>query len=229
VVEVTSGRVSTIRGSSFLLGRRIGHNGEVTPGTQTERIAKVKRNEILDAALDELKEVGWRALRMRDVASRVGVSRQTVYNTLGSRRQLAASLVSRLTDRFLAGTEAAFQRPGRLFDQWLDGVSYALREGSDNPALRAMLSSASDDRFLELLTRGAEPLVTAARSRLAIAVLRGHPDLNPKVVDSAAEAVARLVISHIVLPLHSSEVAARNIAMMVTSWMEGNVAHPATV
>lgn len=201
----------------------------MTAESQSERIAKLKRNEILDAALDELEVAGWRALRMRDVASRAGVSRQTVYNTFGSRRQLAASLVAHLTDRFLTGSESAFQQPGPLFDQWLDAISYALREGSGNPALRAMLSAGSDERFLELLTRGAEPLVTAARSRLAGAVVQGHPDLDPEVVEQASEAVARLVISNIVLPLHSSEVAAYNIALMVTSWMEGGRRAPAAL
>lgn len=188
--------------------------------TQRDRIAKFKSDEILDAALVQLEEVGWRSFHIRDVASRVGVSRQTIYNTFGSRRQLAASMVVRLCGRFLSGAEQAFATDDELHDQWVVAVRDALRQGTDNGALRAMLSAGSDDRFLDLLTRGAEPLVAASRSRLSAAVLRSHPDLNHAAVDAVAESVARLVISNVVLPLHPIEEVAAAIARMATATLD---------
>lgn len=194
----------------------------MTIETQRERIAKFKSDEILDAALDQLEEHGWRAFHIRDVAERVGVSRQTIYNTFGSRRQLAASMVVRLCSSFLSGAEHAFTTDKALYDQWVVAVRDALRQGTDNGALRAMLSAGADDRFLDLLTRGAEPLVEAARARLSAAVLASHRNLDKNAVEAVAESVARLVISNVVLPMHPIEEVAPQIARMATATLESS-------
>jgi AcrR family transcriptional regulator len=178
------------------------------------------RDDILDAALLELELTGWRGLRMSEVATRAGVSRQTVYNTFSNRSELAKAMVDRLTDHFLAGVEAAFMRDGTIFEHWLAGVGYALHEGTRNAALHAMLAAGDDEHFLDLLTRGADPVVQTARTRVSAAALRSHPDLDPERARIAAEATARLVISSIMLPLHPPDQTAYHIAVMVTAMLE---------
>ena len=43
------------------------------------------RDRLIAAAVDLTVEQGWAALTMRGLAERIGVSRQTVYNELGSK------------------------------------------------------------------------------------------------------------------------------------------------
>src|SRR5690606_37870229 len=65
------------------------------------------RATLLDAAIDVLREEGWRAARMADVAARAGVSRQTLYQHFGSRDALAQAIMLRATEQFLRQVEHA--------------------------------------------------------------------------------------------------------------------------
>src|ERR1700756_6053704 len=60
------------------------------------------RETLLDAARELLGERGWARVTMAVVAARAGVSRQTLYNTFGSRDELAQALVLREQARILA-------------------------------------------------------------------------------------------------------------------------------
>lgn len=179
----------------------------------------MRRDEILDAALLEFELTGWRGLRMSEVAIRAGVSRQTVYNTFSGRSELATAMVERLTDHFLAGVEAAFLGEGTIFEHWLTGIGYALHECTRNAALRAMLAAGDDEHFLDLLTRGADPVVKTARTRISAALIRSHPELDPECALISAEAAARLVISNVLLPLRPTDETAYHIAVMVTAML----------
>ena len=72
-----------------------------------ERTHRLMRDEALDVAARLLVTGGWRGLRLQDVADRVGISRQTLYNEFSSKQGLAAALVLRLTEQFLDSVEAA--------------------------------------------------------------------------------------------------------------------------
>lgn len=187
--------------------------------TQAQRIAQLKRTELLDAAVAEMVEVGWHGLQMQGVARRVGVSRQTVYNTFGGRDGLATAVVEHLTDAFLSGFEECFEGETESFDQWSAAIEYMLRRGVEDPAVRAMLGADSADRFLELLTSGSQPLVTSARARITAVAMRSQADLDPGRVVEAAEIIARLTLSYIVQPMQSLEDATINVATLVTAFL----------
>jgi len=189
--------------------------------TQAQRIAQLKRTELLDAAVAEMTEAGWHGLQMQGVARRVGVSRQTVYNTFGGRDGLAAALVEHLTDAFLTGFERQFESESEPYDQWSAAIEYMLRRGVEDPAVRAMLGADSGDRFLELLTSGSQPLVTSARIRITAVAMRCQPSLNADLVVEAAEIITRLTLSYIVQPMQSLEVATMNVANMVCAFLDG--------
>src|SRR5690242_14631831 len=75
-------------------------------------------NERVVAAAAELTcEVGWANVTMGKLADRVGVSRQTVYNEMGSKPALAEAMVLRELATFLAAVDRAFdQHPDDLVD-----------------------------------------------------------------------------------------------------------------
>jgi len=60
------------------------------------------RDQLLDATSGIVASSGWHDVTMAELARRVGVSRQTVYNEVGSKPELAQSLVLRELERFVA-------------------------------------------------------------------------------------------------------------------------------
>lgn len=189
--------------------------------TQLQRVARFKRRELLDAAVAELVVSGWRGLQITSVAQRAGVSRQTVYNTFGSRDRLAEALIDHLTRGFLDGFEARFRaQPDRL-RQWTAGIEYILRRGIDDPALRAMLGAETSDQFLELLTSRSGPLVATAQARIAnIASDADSAPCELRKTEIVAEIVTRLGLSNIVQPMTEVQDHAKVVASMVTQFLE---------
>ncbi|MCF7549773.1 TetR family transcriptional regulator [Pseudonocardia sp. WMMC193] len=168
-----------------------------------ERARAQLRAEALDVA-EELVVAG--RFGMPELASRLGVSRQTLYNEFGDRHGVTSALVLRSTERFLDGIEAALAGERDLHAAWVAAVAAALHRAADEPLLKALLTGDSD-------VLGAEPIVVAARDRAAAYLRRTWPELEN--VDLAAETAARLTVSHIGLPLAPPEVIAEQVATVV--------------
>jgi AcrR family transcriptional regulator len=188
------------------------------PRSFAERTRGLVRDEALDLAADLLVARGWRGLRLQDVADGVGVSRQTLYNEFASKQGLAAALVLRRTEEFLAGLEAALDGEDDVYRAWTSAVRTTLDTVARDPILRVLLTGQGAEE-LPLLTSEAEPLVAAARDRGASFLRRRRPGLDPAVAASAAEVAARLTISHLVVPLHPPDVVADQVATTVVRFL----------
>ena len=70
--------------------------------------AVATRDRILAAAVDLTSRTGWAKVTMARLADEVGVSRQTVYNEIGTKTALAEAMVQRELEAFLAVVSAAF-------------------------------------------------------------------------------------------------------------------------
>ena len=169
----------------------------------------------LAVAGEEVAAHGWDGLQMQTVASRVGVSRQTLYNAFTNKRGLAQALVLRLTERFLAGVEHALTNGDDIYGQWRAAMLYALDTAAADPLLKVVLTAEGRDDLLPLLTSDAGTVISVARERLAAAVRTARPDLDPVTAAHAAETATRLAISHIVLPLHPNDEVATLIATFI--------------
>ena len=66
------------------------------------------RERVIDAAVTLTTEVGWAQVTMARLADAVGVSRQTVYNEIGTKPRLAEAMILRELDRFLGLVTVAF-------------------------------------------------------------------------------------------------------------------------
>src|SRR5918999_755746 len=75
--------------------------------TAWEATMPTAREALLNAAMAALAALPWSAVRMVDVASAAGVSRQTLYNEFGSKEGLGRALVRRAVDEYLDGLERA--------------------------------------------------------------------------------------------------------------------------
>ena len=104
--------------------------------------APTTRERIVEAAVVMTTETGWSGVTMGALAQRVGVSRQTVYNELGSKEGLAEAVILRELDRFLAVVSDAFDRhPDDLVDAIRAATCGVLEHAQDNRLLHAVVSA----------------------------------------------------------------------------------------
>ncbi|MDS0136338.1 MULTISPECIES: TetR family transcriptional regulator [unclassified Amycolatopsis] len=163
------------------------------------------RDRLLDAAADLIAGDGWAAVTMGKLAAHVGVSRQTVYNELGSKAELAEALVLRETERFAERvTEVVTAHPGAP----VDGITAAFRQTLEaarvNPLIVIALGcpKGGGDDFLPLLTTRPEGVLERSVGTIAALLARCYPETGLTLSEwtVAVEAMVRLLLSHLVQP-----------------------------
>jgi AcrR family transcriptional regulator len=177
------------------------------------------REVALDVAAVEVLARGWRGLQMRTVATRTGVSRQTLYKTFGDKHGLSQALVLRHAQELLEQVDRAMAAGATLRERWAAAVHTTLAAAEGDPLVKAVLLSDSSDEFLPLITSRGAPVLDLARRGLSALVLRHHPDLDPVRVGTAADAATRMTLSHLVLPRQPVEQTARDIAEIVSGYL----------
>ncbi|MEV7094269.1 TetR family transcriptional regulator [Amycolatopsis sp. NPDC051045] len=161
------------------------------------------RRPIIAAAIELTARSGWPAVTMARLAELVGVSRQTVYNEVGSKAALAEAMVAHELDRFLAAVGAAFDRhPDDLVEAIYDAVRAVLELADGNTLLRAIASAThgTAPELLPLLTTDAGALLTRAKAVLAGRVAAYRPPLTGDQVAVVIDLVVRAVLSHVMQP-----------------------------
>lgn len=174
------------------------------------------RDRLIDAASRITCDTGWSDVTMGKLAAEVGVSRQTVYNELGSKPALGQTLVLRELDRFLAVVAAELDRHDDVVEAIRSAAEQILLMARDNPLLRAVLSSAhgGTNELLPLLTTQSEPLIEAAIAVIAERIPGRYPDLGlaDDELATALDTIVRLVLSHVMQPGKSPAATAADIA-----------------
>ena len=168
------------------------------------------RERLLAAASALIAAEGWAAVTMGKLAAHVGVSRQTVYNELGSKAELAEVLVLRETSRFAERvTEVVAAYPGNPVDGVTAAFRRTLEAARGNPLLVVALGcpKGGRDDFLPLLTTRPEGVLERSVDTVAALFARCYPEvrLSPSEWAVAVEAIVRLLLSHLVQPSGSVE------------------------
>lgn len=156
------------------------------------------RGRVLDAAFDEIAQVGIRRLVLEDVAARAGVSRQTVYRHFGSREGLIESLVRREERWFSDRAVAAAQRATSGAEAVAAAVTEALHAAAEHALLRRLLETEPGE-ILPLVVLGRGPVISAARP-VVMRILAdglGWDDDDARV---AADVCSRLMVSYVLDP-----------------------------
>ena len=138
------------------------------------------RDALLDAAYDAAVAGNWQSARMLDVAAAAGVSRQTLYNEFGSKDALAQALAMREAQRFIDGTNRFLDEihPDAPVDAVAAATEWTVREASNNPLLKAVLTDDTSELLPFLTTRG-DAIIGAARSNIE-SYWRSHwPEIDP--------------------------------------------------
>jgi AcrR family transcriptional regulator len=171
------------------------------------------------AAVDQLvRSRGWSATTMSDVAEAAGVSRQTVYNEFGSRPVLVEAYVRREVEAMVAAVEDAVRdAAGDAHRAIHASFRLFLKLASDEPLVQVIVAGAEADELTGLLTglgrKGPpDPLGPSLRGILA--------QVTAVDADLLAESMARLAISHALLPTSDPEDTAAGVTRMVGPFID---------
>jgi len=187
----------------------------VSPATTS---VSTTRERILAAAIDMVTEQGWQSITMARLAQRAGVSRQTVYNEIGSKSELAEAVVLDELARFLAVVDEGFDRHSRSVAKALQAaVLGVLERARDSALMVAIVSSTSgaETELLPPLTTRSTSLLDAARSVVAARVSDYNVAADERTLDAAIDMLVRTVLSHVMQPSDTPEKSAAAICGVV--------------
>lgn len=171
------------------------------------------RAVVLDAARDLAVTQGWRAVRMGDLANRVGVSRQALHQEFGSKGQLGAALLHREADELVEGFATALaDHPADVRTAFRDAAAFALSAIDGDPLLQTVIGGRGDETLLALLTSRGDWLILRVAEVIREWATAEFAELSPARVETMAEPLARLALSTAVAPTVSIEEAAESLA-----------------
>ncbi|GAA5122100.1 TetR/AcrR family transcriptional regulator [Alloalcanivorax gelatiniphagus] len=177
------------------------------------------RQSIIAAAADLTTRSGWAQVTMARLADEVGVSRQTVYNDVGSKKALAEAMVHDEFTRFLTVVEHAFDaHPDDLVQSIRAAARDVLELAHGNALLRAVVSAThgADTELLPLLTTQAQPLLSAAKTVTVERLVPFELSFTERELGAAVDLFVRAVLSHVMQPTGTPHETADDIAWVVS-------------
>jgi AcrR family transcriptional regulator len=217
-VRTAVSATSSISSRSTTRHRRDAVTSPGGPVPYPEATRTLLRNTIVAAVDDLVRSRGWSATTMSDVAAAAGVSRQTVYNEFGSRRSLVEAYVLREIEALIAGVEDAV----RASHSDARGAMHAafglfLKLASDEPLVQVIVAGAEGGELVRLLTGLGRQVATDRIGRLIVEV---WPQVSAADAGLIAESMARLAISHALLPTSDPEDTATAITRLVGPFID---------
>jgi AcrR family transcriptional regulator len=186
------------------------------------------RDRLVTTAVEMTLAHGWAQVTMARLAAEVGVSRQTVYNEIGTKPALAEAMILAELDRFLGVVTEAFDaHPDDDPDNLVRAIDAAARgvleSAQGNDLLKAVVSAThgADTELLPLLTTHADSLLEAAKIVVADRVAAYDVPLEPARLDAAIDMVVRVVLSHVMQPSGTPAATAEDLA-----WIAARVLLP---
>jgi AcrR family transcriptional regulator len=165
------------------------------------------RESLIEVAAEELAVNGFSGLRMADVASRVGVSRQTVYNEFRNKEGLVQAVALQRTAEYLAGVEQRLVEAEHPFDGMRNALTFMLEQAARDRLVTSVVTGADAEDLLPFLTTKGLPVLLPATDVVARHLRGQWPDLPADRLVRAAETIVRLALSHLLLPSGTPEQA----------------------
>jgi AcrR family transcriptional regulator len=185
------------------------------------------RDTLLDAAGALMRDRPWAKVTMAEVARVAGVSRQTVYNEFGGRRELGQAYVLREGDRFIAEVEAVIEaHPDAPRVALARAFETFLAAAQDNPLVAAIAGREGGEELLALVTVHGGALIDGARDRLADRLVRTWPQAGVQDAAVVADCLVRLAISHATLPSGPAPETAAAVARVLGPLVDELVGGP---
>ncbi|UUZ61057.1 TetR/AcrR family transcriptional regulator [Nocardioides sp. B-3] len=181
------------------------------------------RQRMIAVAVEMTTNDGWAHVTMSRLARAVGVSRQTVYNEIGTKNALAEAMILTELDNFPALVTNAFdQHPDDLPDAIRAAILAVLELAQDNPLLHAVVSAThgADTELLPLLTTHSTQLLDLAKVVVGERVAAYKSHLTREELDGAIDMVVRVVLSHVMQPSGTPARTAATLAFVARRVLE---------
>jgi AcrR family transcriptional regulator len=180
--------------------------------------ARTLRDSIVAAVDGLVRSRGWSATTMSDVAEAAGISRQTVYNEFGSRQALVEAYVLREVEALVAAVEEAVRGSHGDAHRAIH-VSFGLflKLASDEPLVQVIVAGAEADELIGLLTGLGRQV---AIDRIGKLIIEVWPQITVTDAELLAESMARLAISHALLPTSDPEETAAAVTRMIAPFID---------
>lgn len=177
---------------------------------RTRRGAAAQRREAVFAALRaQLLERPWAEVTLEAVAKDAGVSRQTLYNSFGSRSGLAQAYTFHLAGALCEVIAASVQaHPGDPRGGLEEGIRVYLEFALDDPLFGRVGAGEAHSDLARLVTTDARPLLERVAGRLAEIGTAAWPEVAPEQARAIASTTARLALSFVVTPPGEDETPA---------------------
>lgn len=177
------------------------------------------RDRLVEAATEVTTTQGWSSVTMARLADAVGVSRQTVYNEIGTKTALAEAMILGELARFLESVDNAFiSHPDDLHTAIGAAVVGVLEFAEGNALLKAIVSAThgADTELLPLLTSHSGTLMVTAKLVVGEHLMAFDVPLEAWQLDGLIDAIVRIVLSHVMQPSGPPQAVADVITWMAT-------------
>ncbi|MDO7868287.1 TetR/AcrR family transcriptional regulator [Nocardioides jiangxiensis] len=186
-------------------------------GTANVDAAVTLRDRLVDAATAVTTTEGWSSVTMARLAEAVGVSRQTVYNEIGTKPALAEAMILRELARFLEAADRAFlAHPDDFFAALGETVTGVLEFAEGNELLKAIVSAThgADTELLPLLTTHSATLLETAKIIIGEHIAAYELGVEDHRLAGLTETIIRVVLSHVMQPGSSPDDVADTLVWM---------------
>jgi AcrR family transcriptional regulator len=161
-------------------------------------VTRSTQERILDATFDVVADVGLSGLTLEDVATKAGVSRQTLYRHFGSRGRLVEALLVREEQWFVDRVKAAAAPCTTAEDGIAAGATAAVTAAAEHPLLFRLLET-DPGGILPLVVLGKGPVISMARP-VVEELLAGWLGRPRGDVAEIADVCSRLLVSYVLDP-----------------------------
>jgi AcrR family transcriptional regulator len=176
------------------------------------------RSRIIAAAARLTCADGWSKVTMGRLAAEAGVSRQTVYNAVGSREDLAEAMVLTESAKFVFTIVEGFEdHPDDLLAAIHEAVENTLVLAKGNELLRAVVSAThgADTELLPLLTTHSQSLLGTLMVVVQDRVDQYEIDLEPERITAMIDILVRTSLSHVMQPTATPRETADSLTWFV--------------
>jgi AcrR family transcriptional regulator len=179
--------------------------------------ADAATDAILDAAVVEFQQHGFRRVALDDVARRAGVSRTTIYRRFAGRDELVAAVIDRENAVLFANIADELKSRRPQSNYYVEAFTLSIVRFREHRVLTRMLAD-EPGLMLELAHQHWEPAVERMAAALRVIFPDGFADqIVGGVVDELADTILRYAAMVLLLPSRESLVDADDIRAFATT------------
>jgi AcrR family transcriptional regulator len=155
---------------------------------------------ILDAAIVEFEQHGFRRVALDDVARRAGVSRTTIYRRFAGRDELVAAVIDRENAVLFADIADELKRRGPQSNYYVEAFTLSIMRFRQHRVLTRMIAD-EPGLMLELAHQHWAPAVDRMAAALRVIFPAGFAErIGAQAVEELADTILRYAAMLLLLP-----------------------------